>query len=401
MGPPSAQMRIAVVETSAYGGLLHYAAQMADALADRGHPTDLIVPAGNELAATTRRARMRERLPTTATDAVQPRERWRHEARRVRTALRLSRSWSRIIAASRRRDYDAVIVTCDLHIWLTAGFALLLTARPGRPLVANVCHNSRPYNRWSSDGLFASSGLLKRLLRHLYPRFGVVLVHGARSHEAFEETWPSSRLVQIPHGDEHLFGDPPPPAAEERVLFFGDWRKIKGLDVLMAAFDELVARRPTARLTIAGTPSDTDYDSTTLRAWAHGHGARVELIDHYVPLEEVPQVFGRARVVATPYLVGFQSGVVHLAMTMARAVVTSDVGDLPDAVLDGRTGRVVPPGDALALAAALEPIIADAEVATAYGRAGREHADRHARWEDVADIVADALTAALPSPRKR
>ena len=43
-------------------------------------------------------------------------------------------------------------------------------------------------------------------------------------------------------------------------------------------------------------------------------------------------MFARARVVATPYVVGYQSGVIHLAMTMGRAVVTSDVGDLPDAV---------------------------------------------------------------------
>jgi glycosyltransferase involved in cell wall biosynthesis len=191
-----------------------------------------------------------------------------------------------------------------------------------------------------------------------------------------------------------LFDNPPGTASEERILFFGDWRKVKGLGVLMEAFDELATRRPTARLTIAGTPSDADYNSAVVRDWARRHGDRVEVIDRYVPLEEVPDVFGRARVVANPYLVGFQSAVVHLAMSMGRAVVASDVGDLPDAVLHGQTGRVVPPGDASALANALEYVIADPDVAASYGRAGREHAERHGRWEDVADAVVDAMREA-------
>jgi len=42
-------MRIAVVESAAHGGLLHYAAQLANALADRGHDVELITARGNEL----------------------------------------------------------------------------------------------------------------------------------------------------------------------------------------------------------------------------------------------------------------------------------------------------------------------------------------------------------------
>lgn len=391
---PERPLRIAVVETSSHGGLLHYAVKMADALAARGHDTELIVPAANELAGAARQARVRAVLPTTVRGTIEPSARLAYQARRVGIAWRLTRSWGRIIAAARRRDYDAMIINCDLHIWLAAGAALLLTLRPRRPLLADVCHNSRPYNRWNRHGLFVTSSLLTRLLCILYPRLDLVLVHGARSRSVFEATWPPSRLVQIPFGNERLFDNPPGPAAEERILFFGDWRKVKGLGVLMEAFDELATRRPTARLTIAGTPSDADYDSAVVRGWARRHGDRVEVIDRYVPLEEVPAVFGRARVVANPYLVGFQSAVVHLAMSMGRAVVASDVGDLPDAVLHGQTGQVVPPGDASALANALEYVIADPDVAASFGRAGREHAERHGRWEEVADVVVDAMREA-------
>ena len=184
------------------------------------------------------------------------------------------------------------------------------------------------------------------------------------------------------------------------MLFFGDWRKVKGLAVLMEAFDELARRRPAARLTVAGTPAPEDWDPEILRAWARGHGDRVEVIDRYVPIAEVAPTFARARVVATPYLTGYQSGVIHLAATMGRAVVTSDVGDLGSAVRDGQTGRVIPPGDPQRLADALEEVLADPGLAARMGEAARRTVLEGSSWETVAERV-EAELAAVRRARAR
>ena len=53
------RMRLAVFETAPRGGLLHYATQLADGLASAGHDVDLVVAAGNELAAAQGPARRR------------------------------------------------------------------------------------------------------------------------------------------------------------------------------------------------------------------------------------------------------------------------------------------------------------------------------------------------------
>src|SRR5690349_5889152 len=45
----SRRVRLAIVETAAYGGLLHYSAQLGDAVAERGHEVDLLTPRDNEL----------------------------------------------------------------------------------------------------------------------------------------------------------------------------------------------------------------------------------------------------------------------------------------------------------------------------------------------------------------
>jgi glycosyltransferase involved in cell wall biosynthesis len=123
----------------------------------------------------------------------------------------------------------------------------------------------------------------------------------------------------------------------------------------------------------------------------------VTVIDHYVPVDEVPAIFASARVVVTPYLTGYQSGVVHLAMTMGRAVVSSDVGDLGSAVRDGVTGVLVAAGDAAALAAALERVLDDPELAQRLGAAGRREVLDGSSWATVAKRVEAALAAALTS----
>jgi glycosyltransferase involved in cell wall biosynthesis len=201
----------------------------------------------------------------------------------------------------------------------------------------------------------------------------------------------------IPHGDERIFGEPPPATDEERILFFGDWRKVKGMPLLMAAFDVLAERRPSVRLTIAGRPAPQDFDPDLVRSWAAGHGERVKVMDRYVPIEEVPSVFAEARVVATPYFVGYQSGVVHLAMTMGRAVVATDVGDLGSAVVDGETGLVIPPEDPGVLADALERVVSDPDLANRMGVRARERVLERSGWEKVAERVEEALRSALVS----
>jgi glycosyltransferase involved in cell wall biosynthesis len=394
-------LRIAVVETAPFGGLLHYSVQLGSALADRGHDVDLITPKDNELADLPGAAHVRAVLAPPLRSAEQPRRgRLPLLARKAGIAVRLARAWLRILVETRRRNYDVILLTCDIGLSPATAGAYLLTVLPGAPAVAQVRHNVRSFNRWGGEEMMSEArGLMARLRRRLTKRFRLVFVHGERSLNEFRQRSPSVPAAIIPHGDERIFGDAPPATDEERILFFGDWRKVKGMPLLMDAFDMLAQRRPSVRLTIAGRPALQDIDPELIRSWAAGHGERVKVIDRYVPLEDVPSVFAEARVVATPYFVGYQSGVVHLAMTMGRAVVATDVGDLSSAVVDGETGLVIPPEDPGALADALERLVSDADLANRMGVRARQRVLERSGWEKVAERVEEALCR-KPQPRR-
>jgi glycosyltransferase involved in cell wall biosynthesis len=322
--------------------------------------------------------------------------------RRARTAGRLASTWTRIARQTRRGGYDAVILNGSLDLALTAAGARAVTASRGDTVVAHVCHNVRPFDRWGGDDLFVRSSATLGLLRRTYPSFDLVFVHGDRCLREYEETWPPTRLAVIPHGDERLFAaQPPPPAAEPRILFFGAWRQMKGLDVLMEAFDALSDRVPQAQLTIAGATVPEEGQAQRVLRWAQTHGDRVELRPGYVPVDEVEALFARARVVALPYRAAYQSGVAHLAMTMRRAMVASAVGDLATVVSDSGGGRLVPPGDPVALADALEGVVTDAAVADDLGARGHRHTLNGSSWPSVAERVERALGALLDERRDK
>ena len=115
--------------------------------------------------------------------------------------------------------------------------------------------------------------------------------------------------------------------------------------------------------------------SWSRRTTAIGHAAlpanvtRVEL-----PMAQLRELYESATVVAVPLVnVDFPAGITTIleAMAMARPVVATETAGHNGAVVHGVTGVLVPPGDAVALRAALIELLADPERAEAMGAAGR------------------------------
>jgi alpha-maltose-1-phosphate synthase len=82
------------------------------------------------------------------------------------------------------------------------------------------------------------------------------------------------------------------------------------------------------------------------------------------------------------------------AMAHELPCVVTGVGALPEIVLEGETGAVVPPDDAGTLAAALNRLLDDPTYARRLGTNGRARVERHHTWDAVVERMAPGLERA-------
>ena len=135
------------------------------------------------------------------------------------------------------------------------------------------------------------------------------------------------------------------------ILFFGFVREYKGLKYLLAAMPEILAEVPATLLIVGEFWKDKAVYLKIIDDL--GIGAYVKIVDAYVPNEDVSKYFNPADLVVQPYVSATGSGVVQMAFGFCKPVVATAVGSLPEMVEDGKTGFVVPPGDAPAIARAV------------------------------------------------
>lgn len=160
--------------------------------------------------------------------------------------------------------------------------------------------------------------------------------------------------------DEIVLDDIPPTAPDAPLLFVGDLSPDKGVQVLLDAYAALT--NP-PRLVLAGRSTEE---------WRFPPGAQWT---GPLPHAEVVALFRSARAVVVPSVWADPCPTVVLeAMAAGRPVVAAASGGIVDMVVDGLTGRLVAPGDLTALTAALSDVLADPELAVAYGAAGRDRA---------------------------
>ena len=91
----------------------------------------------------------------------------------------------------------------------------------------------------------------------------------------------------------------------------------------------------------------------------------------FVPHDELGPYYERAAVVCVPSRREGYGVAAREAMAYGKAIVSTGVGGLADAIDDGVTGLVVPPGDVAALRAALEQLLGDAGLRRRLGAAAR------------------------------
>lgn len=176
---------------------------------------------------------------------------------------------------------------------------------------------------------------------------------------------------------ENLAGLPESLRGQKYVLFFGLIAPYKGVEFLLQAFGKLQQKHPDIKLLVAGS-GKLYFDESLYRG-----NANVVLMNHYVPLAQLASLLKNALFTVCPYKDATQSGVVQTAFSMGTPIVATDVGNFAKAIENGKSGVIVPPCDANALAEAMADLVEHPEKLESFRKyiAG-EWLERNG-WEEV------------------
>jgi len=301
--------------------------------------------------------------------------------RRVSPAF--ARGLRRLVRAG---GYDVV----HAHIWASTVAAAVATAGTGVPLLLTE-HTEAP---WRSPAHQVAS-------RWVYARAQAILAVSSAIAALLRDGYavPADRIHTVLPAVVTLAGPPVRPAPVDPVGAAGRrpgpvvglvcrLAPEKGGDVLLRAAALLRPALPGLRVSVVGDGPVRP----TLEALARRLGlADAVAFCGFQP--DAARLIAGMDVLAVPSRSDGSPLVVLEALTAGVPVVASAVGGIPDQVRDGREALLVPPGDAVALAAALRAVLTDPARARALGAAGRRRAAglTHGR---MVDEVEDAYRRA-------
>ncbi|MTV24477.1 glycosyltransferase family 4 protein [Nitriliruptoraceae bacterium ZYF776] len=324
--------------------------------------------AGHEVEVLTTDARFQEALEARGIRVVD-----RDWVRRQPHPVRDARGVAALTRYLRQGRHDLV------HTHTTRGGVLgrLAGHRAGTPIVVHTAHGfavAERDARWKQRAVFAVERVAARWCDHV-----VAVSHHHARWAADEGVRPRGSLRVIPNGVPAPAPAGPLPLPGRRgpiVVHVGRIAPGKGVDVLLDAFTDLRrgdGQGADAHLVVAG--DGPAMPALTEQARLLGLGDDVTWLGHR---DDVPAVLAAADVVVLPSLREGLSLALLEAMAAARAIVATDLGGTAEALVGGRAGVLVPPGDAGAVTAALRELLADPDRRTRL--AARALAEFEARY---------------------
>ena len=134
------------------------------------------------------------------------------------------------------------------------------------------------------------------------------------------------------------------------ILFFGQIKEVKGLDILIDAAKKVTIEFPNAQFVVAGKVWKDSFEKYATQIEKLGLNDNFITQIKYIPDEHVHNYYNSADVVAIPYRNIYQSGVLLMAMSYACTTVSSDLPAMREIVKDRINGYLFKTGSSDSLA---------------------------------------------------
>lgn len=302
------------------------------------------------------------------------------------------------------------------HTWYTGLGGHLAARLHGIPHVATA-HSLEPDRPWKREQLGGGYDISSWSERNAMEYADAVIAVSAKMKHAVLEAYPridADKIHVVLNGIDTELWQPRPTFQEHSVLtelgvdptrpivaFVGRITRQKGVEHLVKAarnFD------PAIQLVLcAGAPDTPEIAARTKTLVEDLQAERDGIIwvQDMLPKEKIQEILTAADAFVCPSIYE-PLGIVNLeAMACGTAVVASDVGGIPEVVVDGVTGSLVhyDEADVAAfehdLAAAVNTVVADQERARQFGVAGRKRAVEDFSWATIAQQTVDIYRSLL------
>lgn len=266
-----------------------------------------------------------------------------------------------------RTERPDVIFT---HLAYANIIGLLAARLAGRPAIAAMHVLTADQQRWD-----APKRILQSIILRLCAQRIVVVARSALEETRRMFHLPAEKLVVLPNvvdidrlalpdgfdraeKRQHLGAAP----GETVICTVARLEQSKGQHILLRAAAALAPRFPAVRYLFAGT--GPQQPSLQEQAASAGLANRVSFLG---TRRDVPEILAASDLFVLPSLSEVLPLALLEAMALAKPVVATCVGGVPDVVTPGETGWLVPPGAPEALAVAIADALADPQRAAAYG----------------------------------
>jgi glycosyltransferase involved in cell wall biosynthesis len=267
----------------------------------------------------------------------------------------------------------------------------------GWPVVAHLHGGDFP--RFAHRSRWPVRVMVRRTLARVTE--GWVLGEGLRSQ--FEDLLPPQKIRVVPNGIpdwtlDHEEAPAPDPEASPTLLFLGQISRRKGVFDLLEGAMRPAREGISFRLILAGgwKRAEEEEEARPLIRRLEGQGIEV-VRPGVVTGAEKWRLFSSADLFVLPSHGEGQPLTILEAMAGGLPVVATPVGAIPDAVVEGETGLLVPPGEPEALGRALGDLLTDAPRRRVLGSAGRRRYE--ARFTD--DALARSFVEAVEGAAAR
>lgn len=259
--------------------------------------------------------------------------------------------------------------------------------------VVMTVHDILPFNQKFYD---------YKCYKRTYQLVDEIIVQTDANKDRFKKEFPKNKheIAVIPHGH---FLDYSKVVTKEKArkalglsdnefiyLFFGQIKKVKGVDVLLTAYGQLLKERPElknrVKLVLAGKEWKADYDDYKKIILEYGLEPFIRQDIKFIPDEEIDNYYGSADVCVLPYRDVYQSGVLQLTYAHEKPAIVTDIPAFKE-IVNVNNGFICKVNDAESLKNQMYEAYLRKDELHILGEVGRKYIEKRYNWGDIAGGV--------------